>query len=181
MALVAETTRVNALMKFWRLTPTLMRRLPLVLASVVLCYQFEWSALRYLTSEVALRFAEWRGYPAERFGSDLIGWNGELYQFTIGCTFADVFCGAIPLVWISRLGLVRNFGNIAGLAAALLVFNLFRRCVTDLIFSAGIPWSVADQAIAGAAYFAVWICLVKWCEFQEVRTQRSSFEWVART
>jgi len=154
------------------LPPTLVRRLPLVLGAVVVCYQFEWGDLRYFTSEVALRFADWRGFPAQRLGPYLIGWNGSLFQFGIGCTFADVFCGAIPLLWISWLGMIRNLRNIAGLAVALFIFNIIRRCLTDFIFSAGVPWLVADEGIGGVAYFAVWVCLVKWCEFNEVKTPK---------
>jgi len=156
---------MSALADTLRLSPTLLKRLPLVLAAVVACYQFNWDSLRYLTSEVALRFAELRGFPAERLGPDLISWNGGLYQFGIACTFADVFCGAVPLVWGS--GAACNIRNIVGLAAALFVFNLIRRCLTDLVFSAGAPWPVADQAIGGAAYFAVWVCLVRWRELHD--------------
>jgi len=156
---------MSAFADTWRLSPTLLKRLPLVLVAVVACYQFNWDSLRYLTSEVALRFAELRGFPAERLGPDLISWNGGLYQFGIACTFADVFCGAVPLVWGS--GAACNIRNIVGLAAALFVFNLIRRCLTDLVFSAGAPWPVADQAIGGAAYFAVWICLVRWRELHD--------------
>lgn len=152
------------------LWPTLLKRLPMVLVAVVICYQLKWDSLRYVTSEVVLRFAEWRGFHAERLGSDLISWNGELFQFGVACTFADVFCGAVPLVWIWRLGLVCNLMHVAGLAVALFTFNLFRDCLTDLIFSAGVPWIVADQVIGGAAYFAVWVCVARWLEFHSHRT-----------
>jgi len=141
-------------------------RLPLVLAAVLLCYQFEWTGLRYLTSEVALRFAEWRGFAANRLGTDLIAWNGERFRFGIGCTFADVFCGAIPLIWVRSFGAPRNILNIGVLAVGLLGFNLLRRTLTDLIFgfAAWVPWPVLDQAIGGLSYFAVWVCLVRWLE-----------------
>jgi hypothetical protein len=156
------------------LWPTLFKRLPLVVVAVVVCYQFSWEDLRYITSEIVLRFAEWRGLQAERLGPHLVFWNGELYRFDIACTFVDVFCGAIPLIWVWRFGVVGNLMNVAGFAAALFAFNLFRDCVADLVFSAGAPWFLADQVVGGAAYFAVWVCIVRWLEYQEICTTRFS-------
>jgi hypothetical protein len=48
--------------------------------------------------------------------------------------------------------------SVAGLGMTLFAFNLFRDCLTDLIFSAGVSWVVADQVIGGTTYFAVWDC-----------------------
>jgi hypothetical protein len=44
------------------------------------------------------------------------------------------------------------------------LFNLVRRCLTDSLFSAGIPWPLADEAIAGVAYLLVWIWVVRQLE-----------------
>lgn len=149
----------------WRALPDLVKRLPLVLLAVVACYRFEWTGLRYATSEVALRLAEWRGFPAARLGTDLIAWGGHRFQFGIACTFADVLCGAIPLLWIGALGATRNAVNVLAFAAGLLAFNLVRRCTTDIVFgSVDLPWSVLDQALGGLSYFLVWMFLVRWRE-----------------
>jgi hypothetical protein len=147
------------------LWPPFVKRLPLVVVAVVLCYQFKWENLRYLTSEIVLRFAEWRGFQAERLGSHLVSWNGKLYEFGIACTFIDVFCGVVPLIWIWQLGVVRNLTSVAGFGVALFAFNLFRNCLADLIFSSGVPWLLADQVIGAVAYFIVWVCVVRWLEY----------------
>jgi hypothetical protein len=139
--------------------------MPLVATAVFACYRFQWWGLRYLTSEVVLRFAGFRGYPTERLGPDLISWNNGLYHFGIACTFADVFCGAIPLVWMWSVGVFRNLANLTVFAVVLFAFNVLRLYLTDLVFTAGASWLVADQVIGGAAYFAVWVCLMKWIEF----------------
>ena len=145
----------------------LIRRLPLVLLAVLVCFQFDWNFLRYLTSEIALRFAELRGFHSVRLGPGLIAWGGAQFEFSISCIFADVFCGAAPLLWVSSLDLPRNLRNIAVFAIALLAFNLLRRCLTDLCFNHGVPWVVVDQLIGGMSYFAVWVCLVRWFEAHE--------------
>jgi hypothetical protein len=137
-------------------------RFPMVLGAVFACYQFKWDDLRFITSEAALRFAEWRGCQVERLGPDLISWNGTMYHFGIACTFADVFCGAIPLLLIWRSGVIYNLVNVVAFGAVLSVFNVFRICLTDLIFSTGAPWVIADQVIGGAAYFIVWAFLLRW-------------------
>jgi len=148
----------------WRPSAELLARLPFVLLAVLLCYRFDWTGLRYLTSEAALQFAQWRGYEATRLGNDLISWGGAHFQFGIACTFADVFCGAIPLLWVRKFGLAHNGAIIAVFAALLFACNLIRLAGTDLLFSAGVPSSIADNAMGGLGYFAAWICFVRWFE-----------------
>jgi len=164
--------RMTAFAERWRLPRSLVCRLPLVAVAVIGCYWFDWGGLRHLTSEICLRYADWRGFPAKRLGPDLVCWNGGVYQFDIACTYADVFCGAIPLLWIRRWGAVRNLTRLAGFAAALFAFNFFHLCLTDLIFSAGAPWCVADQVLGGVAYFAVWVYLIRSLEFHENHPKR---------
>jgi hypothetical protein len=147
------------------LPATLLWRLPLVFVAVLACYRFDWMWLRLLTSEAALRFAEWRGFSVERLGPDLIAWNAGRFQFGIACTFVDVFCGAIPLIWMRAWRIDRNLLAIGGLAAAIAVFNLLRRMGTDLAFSLGVPWAVADAVFGGLGYFVVWAGLVRWHEW----------------
>ncbi|HEY7519192.1 MAG TPA: hypothetical protein VIE36_12940 [Methylomirabilota bacterium] len=139
-------------------------RLPLVALAVGLCYCFSWESLRLFTSEVALQFARGRGFEAHRLAPDTIAWSGETFNFGISCTFADVFCGAVPLLWRRPRGLRWNLALVASFGVVLTLFNLVRRCLTDSLFSAGIPWSLADEAIAGVAYLLVWIWVVRQLE-----------------
>ena len=147
-----------------RLPPELPRRLPFCALAVVLCYQFHWMALRFVTSEATLRFVTWLGYAGERLSAHQIAWNGQVFEYGIACTFADVFCGALPLLWVRRAGVLRNAEFVVAFAAGLFAFNLFRQAVTDLLFGAGVPWSLADNVIGGLSYFAVWVFLVRWLE-----------------
>lgn len=132
--------------------------------AVLICYCFDWMWLRFVTSEATLRFVEWRGFDAARLSPHAIAWNGQHFEFGIACTFADVFCGALPLLWVRRASLLRNAGFIAAFAVGLFAFNLLRQSVADLLFGAGVPWTLADNAIGALSYFAVWVFLVRWLE-----------------
>ena len=139
----------------------LLKRLPLTALAVLICYQFSWTWLRFVTSDVALHFAFWRGYPAERLSPHLIAWNGHQFEFGIACTFADVCCGALPLLWLRNASLLRNGLSFIAFAVGLFVLNLLRNAVTDVAFSAGVAWPLADNAIGALSYFAVWVFLVR--------------------
>lgn len=150
--------------QFSGLSPELLKRLPFCAAAVLICYQFDWTWLRFLTSEATMYFAAWRGYTVQRLSPDLIAWNGQQFQFGIACTFADVFCGAVPLFWVRSTGILRNVANVIVLAGGLFAFNLLRQGATDLVFSAGVSWTLADNAIGALSYFGVWVFLVRWLE-----------------
>jgi len=149
------------------LSSELLKRLPLCAAAVLICYQLQWTWLRFLTSEATLRFVGWCGYTGERLSPNLIAWHGQQFQFDIACTYADVFCGALPFLWIRGTSLVRNAASVAAFAAGLFAFNLLHQAATDLAFIAGVPWTLADETIGGLSYFAVWVFLVR-------RLERSS-------
>jgi hypothetical protein len=132
--------------------------------AVVICYQFDWTWLRFISSEATLRFVSWFGYTGERLSSHLIAWNGERFEFGIACSFADVICGALPLLWIRNLGIVPNTALMVGAAAGLVAFNLLRQAAADMMFMTGLSWSVTDSIIGGLSYFAVWAFIVRWHE-----------------
>lgn len=142
----------------------ILRRLPLCAAAVLVCYQLHWTWLRFVTSEATLRFVEWCGYAAERLSPHSIAWNGQRFEFGISCTFADVFCGALPLLWVRHRGLLRNGALVVAFAAGLFAFNLFRQGLADVAFAAGVPWRYADLTVGGLSYFAVWVFLVRTLE-----------------
>ena len=120
--------------------------------------------LRFVTSEATLRFVEWRGFEAVRLSPHAIAWGGQHFEFGIACTFADVFCGALPLLWVRRAGVPRNAGYIAAFAVGLFAFNLLRQSLADVLFGAGLAWPLADNAVGALSYFAVWVFLVRWLE-----------------
>jgi len=135
-------------------------RIPLVALAVFSCYCFDWKPLRYIVSEVALEFARVRGFPVHRVSYDTIIWNDQTFRFGIACTLADVFCGIIPLIWAAQLGFASNIVLITRAGGLLMVVNLSRRCLTDFVFSLGVPWIFADEVVGGLTYFIVWAAAV---------------------
>ena len=131
---------------------------------MVACLQFQWTWLRFVTSEASLRFALWRGYAVERLSADIIVWGGHRFVFNTDCTFVDVICGALPLLWIRHAGVTRNGRDFLVVGTGLFAFNILRNLLVDTLFSAGLPWSLTDQAIGALAYFLVWVFLVRWVE-----------------
>lgn len=147
-----------------RPTPEMLLRVVLCAAAVVVCYRLDWTWLGFLTSEVVLRWVHLLGFDGERISPIVIAWRGEQFAFGIACTYADVWFGAIPLLWRRDLGVGRNLGAQVLFAAGLLGFNLIRQAATALVFAAGVPWSVTDAVSGGLGYFAVWAFLVAWLE-----------------
>src|SRR5438045_3008292 len=79
--------------------PNLTIRFALVALAVAGCYLFRWEWLRFLTSEANLLLDRAAGLRLERLSFDTVRWHGNRYQYQIACTFADVWCGAVPLLW----------------------------------------------------------------------------------
>src|SRR5581483_6514422 len=111
---------------------------------------------RYLTSELNLRLDALFGIALQRVSYDTVFWKGTYYQYQNACTFVDVWCGSIPLLWSLRQTWARNVAFLLWYTAALLIFNVVRLTVSDVLFSWGIPWAVAHEVLGGVAYFAVW-------------------------
>jgi hypothetical protein len=139
----------------------LILRIALVVAGVLLCYCFQWQWLRYFTSEANLRVDAWFGLEMQRLSSDTVLWKGVLYKYQNACTFADVWCGAIPLIWNASKRVLWNLAFIGIFSIALFAFNTFRLSLSDVFFNAGIPWLWAHQFLGGCAYFAVWLFIWK--------------------
>ncbi len=129
----------------------------LAAVAVVICYQFRWDWLRFLTSELNLRLDALAGVNLHRSSFDTVLWRGESYRYVIACTFADVWCGAVPLVWDLRRTFVSNLSRILLFGLALVVFNVFRLSLSDVVIAWGAPWDLAHGIIGGLAYFAVWL------------------------
>jgi hypothetical protein len=138
---------------------SLVPRLMLTVLAVVICYQFRWDSVRFLTAELHLRLAALLGMTRERIAPDGVLWGGRVYNYVTACTFADVWCGAIPLLWDLRRPLPSNLARIGMLAIGLLGLNVLRLTLSDGLFTLGVPWLLAHDVIAGLAYFAVWVWL----------------------
>ena len=132
-------------------------RFALVPIAVALCYCFRWEVLRYLTSEANLRLDLLAGLHLQRLSVDAVQWRGSIYRYENACTFVDVWFGSIPLLWNLRCSIAANLGFFARLAVALFVFNVFRLSLSDVLFSAGLNWDLAHNAVSGIAYCAVWV------------------------
>lgn len=87
---------------------------------------------------------------------DTVTWRGVTYHYEIACIFADVWCGALPLLWKARQSLAANLRHLAWFSVGLMAFNVLRLSASDVLFSWGMPWVWAHEALGGAAWFAVW-------------------------
>ena len=134
-----------------------LRRGALCALAVLICYQFDWTLLRFLTSEAVLRITAALGFPAARLSPDALRIGGLQLRFVIACTFADVFCGALPLLWNGQRSYLRNLLDFAMFAAGLFLFNLLRLECGLLAYLNGVPWEVAHGIEGGIAYFLVWL------------------------
>jgi hypothetical protein len=139
------------------LSTEMLVRLALVPVAVAICYFFRWEFLRFLTSEANLRLDPLVGIHLQRISADTVQWNGTLYRYQNACTFIDVWCGAIPLLWNLKRTLSQNSVFFACFAVVLFAFNVFRLSVSDVLFSAGLSWNIAHNVVSGIAYFAVWV------------------------
>lgn len=139
-----------------RLSPELLVRFGLVAVAVGVCYLFDWRWLRLLTCELNLRLDLLAGVQLQRLSPDTVIWQGSVFRYAIACTFADVWCGAIPLVWNLRKSVMQNTAFVFFFGCALLAFNVFRLSVSDVLFAAGIPWDLAHNVISGVSYFLIW-------------------------
>jgi hypothetical protein len=131
-------------------------RFALVAVAVGVCYLFEWRWLRWLTAELNVRLDALAGVHLERVSPDEVMWRGALYKYVVACTFADVWCGAIPLLWGVQHSVRRNVGVLLGFAAALVCFNAVRLSFSDVMFAAGVAWDLAHNVVSGVCYFVIW-------------------------
>jgi hypothetical protein len=134
-------------------------RFALVAIGVLICYQFEWHWLRYLTSELNLRLDALAGVHLQRVSHDTVMWGGRTYHYVNSCTFADVICGAVPLLWNLRKTITQNLARIVMVGVVLIAFNVFRLSVSDVLYAQGLSWNLAHNVISGVSYFLVWTYL----------------------
>ena len=131
-------------------------RLALSACAVLLCYCLPWDGLRFLTSELNLRLDRLAGLSMQRLLYDTILWNGTVYRYVIACTFADVWCGALPLIWDGRRKFAANLLRSFLLGVLLLGVNALRLSFSDVLSAWGVPWLWAHGLVAGLWYYVVW-------------------------
>jgi len=127
---------------------------------VILTHPFEWRWLRLLTAEAILRISPALGLATERVAFDTVRVQEHFCRFAISCTFADVFMGAIPLVWDVKKSVFGNLSTLAVAAVGLFVFNVLRLELGVFLFAHGSPRILADDILGGVAYFAVWMVIL---------------------
>lgn len=138
-----------------RLSRGLLVRIALCLLAVVACYQFSWLWLRHWTLLMNAALDRLSGVVLQPVAADTVTWHGAVYRYVIACTFADVWCGAVPLLWDLCRSVRRNLVLLAAFTAGLAAFNIIRLSFSDVVFAWGVPWDLAHNVVSGVAYFVV--------------------------
>ena len=144
-----------------RTSTQLVLRLVLSFVAVVVCYRYDWQWLKSITATLNLRLDNLAGVPLERLSADTVRLSTVTFRYVIACTFADVWCAAIALVWKTRDSVTRNLEFLAAFTLGLFVLNVVRLSAADLLYAAGVSWSLAEGVIGGLAYFAVWLAILR--------------------
>jgi hypothetical protein len=131
-------------------------RLALCFAGVAVCYSFQWQWLRALTCSLNIVTDRWVGVDLVRVHPNMVLWHGRLYHYAVACTFADAWCGALPLIWDLRSRIDENLRTIAGFTVVLFAFNIARLTFSDVLVAHGTPWALGHSAVGGICYFALW-------------------------
>jgi hypothetical protein len=142
-------------------TTELVFRFTLAALAVAICYCFDWRFLRTLTLDLNLWLDSLFGVHLQQISSDTVMYNGALYRYVIACTMADVWCGAIPLIWNLRSRVGQNLRFIGVFTVALFAFNIIRLSLSDVLFAYGLSWNLAHNVVSGVAYYLIWIFVWK--------------------
>lgn len=138
----------------------LLVRLGLAVTLGFLSHLVDWGWLCFATSEAILWISASLGLTAHRLTFDTIAVQGRYFQFGTSCTFIDVVVGSVPLIWRGTSTLSRNLLLVATTSGALLLVNIIRLQIAQILCALGAPWVVADSIFGGFSYFAVWLALV---------------------
>lgn len=144
----------------------ILYRVGLVILFAVTAHQVTWHWLRFVTSELVLRFSGFLNIRATRLSFDVIELQGEQFRYLTSCTFVDVFIASIPLIWNVKASLIRNVAWVAVAGMALFNFNAIRLEIAVLLYCHRIPWTIADGLLGGCSYFVVWLGIWytrSWC------------------
>ncbi|MGZ4815291.1 MAG: hypothetical protein ACXVZV_07775 [Terriglobales bacterium] len=120
---------------------------------------FHWDWLRSVTSEWNLRLDALLGVHLKRIAFDSVEWNGYLYRYVIACTFADVWCGAIPFLADLRRTITQNALVLVEFTAGLFLVNIARLSFSDFLCAHGVSWNLGHNVVGGVCYFLIWTWL----------------------
>ena len=133
-----------------------INQLLLIALAVALCHCFRWNWLRALTQSANLGVDSWFGVYMQALSPTTITYRGLLYQYQISCTFVDVWFGLVPILWLKRQSIPWNVCWLMVWALSLLVVNISRLSLSDVLFAYGVPWWVAHSIMSGLCYYLVW-------------------------
>jgi hypothetical protein len=135
-------------------------RWSLVAVAVGLCHLLEWYWLCVLTASLNQQGSAMLGVPCYRLAPDLLGFPGVTARFVVSCTMADVWCGAIPLVWDLEEGISSNLSYLVYLAVVVFVLNTVRLAASNfVVFRLGVPWTIGHQSLAALGYLLIWLLI----------------------
>jgi len=138
---------------------TFFWRVSLAIVAVLLCFQFEWHALRFLTSDAALRITAALGLPIRRVAFDELKFRGTAIQFTVTCTWIDGLFGVVPLLWLDGAWR-KSVRRIAIFVAGFFLLNLIRIEAVILLYKPGVSWNIEHGWITGVSEFFVYLCVI---------------------
>ena len=136
-------------------------RLALIAPFVVLCYLFEWTWLRTLTTHSFVVALDFFGVSVVRLSQDTLMHRGQLYRFVVSCTAVDAFFGSIPLLWMIEKSLLRNLLFFGVYFLCLSVVNVARIAVGFVAFDRGVSWWLSHEVVAGIFYFALFLWIAR--------------------
>jgi len=160
---------------FVQIRPALALAVRIVLAAtfVIVCHQFDWILLRYVTAECVFRLSQFLKMDMVRPAADSVELNNIRFQFTVACTQIDVFCGAIPLIWNLAVPVRRNLAKLLVVFVCLFAFNTLRLQFGYTLFAHGVPWILAHDCIAGLNLFLIFLWVVRQAELLTGRPSRT--------
>lgn len=150
----------------------LAARVLLVPVFVAVCYLYDWSWLRVMTTVTLVQISAMLGVPMQRTGADVIRVAGISAQFVVACTMIDAFFGAIPLLWRTTVSWSRNLLRLSVVMVAVFGLNIVRLELGFIAMTKGVPWWLAHEVVAGVAYFCLYLFIVKeraWDQTQPAR------------
>lgn len=147
-------------------------RVSLAIVTVLLCFQFEWHALRFLTSEVALQITAALGLPIQRIAFDELKFRDTIIQFTVTCTWIDGLFGILPLLRMHGARRV-NLQRAAIFILGFFLLNVVRIEIVILLYKPGISWDLEHGWITGISEFLVYLWVVSLIDHPLARFLRS--------
>jgi hypothetical protein len=59
-------------------------------------------------------------------------------------------------MWSLRRSMLHNVGYVLLVGLGMIVFNVLRLSISDVLFALGMSWDLAHNVVSGISYFLVW-------------------------